>query len=262
MKRLLLVALCLTVVPAQAAMTYNFETVTTGLRKGTLAGSVTVDGARLRMDIASGDDFLFKNNSRVLSSDGGRTLTVIDPVARTYYVMELEKLIGSTTAMMGGVSSMFKLGFANPRLSVRDLGLGPNLAGYPTKRSLVDASYDVTIDAMGTKMTMNMAMRTESWSTDKLGAGLANFLQIRNVRTGFPQLDTLIEAQSAAVKGLFPLKQVTTFRIRQGNSDLTSVSTSTVSNIQQKKVAPIFFAMPPKLIKVDDPITRMTKNLR
>jgi hypothetical protein len=262
MKRFLLAAMYLVVVPVEAAMTYNFETVTTGLRKGTLAGSVTVDGARLRMDIASGDDFLFKDNSRVLSNDGGRTLTVIDPVARTYYVMELEKLIGSTTAMMGGLNSMFKLAFSNPRLSVRDLGIGPSLAGYPTRRSLVDASYDVTVDAMGTRMTMSMAMKTESWSTDKLGADLANFLQIKNVRTGFPQLDRLIEAQSAAVKGLFPLKQVTTFRIRQGNSDLTSVSTSTVSNIQQKRVAPIVFAMPAKLIRIDDPITRMTKNLR
>lgn len=262
MKRFLVVALALFAFPLHAAVTYDFETVTTGLRQGTLAGAVAVDGAKLRMDIREGDKFLFKNNSRVLSNDGGTTLTVVDPEARTYYVVRLNDLIGSSTSMLSGAAGMFKLDFLNPKVSVRDAGPGPALAGYPTHRSVVDASYDIAFDAMGSKMTMNMAMTTESWSTDRLSAEFTNFLQLKNLRTGFEQLDKLIDAQSGAIKGRFPLKQVTTFRVKQGNSDVKSVSTSTVTNIKTKEIAATFFTMPSGYSKVDDPITRMMKNLK
>ncbi len=262
MKRFLVIALALLAFPATAAVTYNFETVTTGLRQGTLAGAVAVDGAKLRMDISTGDNFLFKNNSLVLSNDGGNTLTVVDPTARTYYVIKLNDLIGSSTSMLSGVGGMFKLNFVNPRVSVRNLGAGPAVEGYPTQRSVVDASYDISFDAMGTKMTMNMAMTTESWSTDRLGSEFINFLQLKNLRTGFEQLDKLIDAQSGAIKGRFPLKQVTTVQVKQGNSDVKSVSTSTVTRIQKKDIAAPFFTMPSGFAKVDDPITRMMKNLK
>lgn len=261
MKRFALL-LALAALPASAGVTYDFESASTGLRSGTIKGTVFVEGRAVRMDMKTGDNLLFKDGTVVLSGDGGKTLSVYDPASKTYYVINLSDLTGAAGGLMNAMGGMFKLSFNNPKVAVRDLGNGETLGGYPTRRSQLDSSYDITVDAMGQKMTTHMVMTTESWSTDKLGAEFSNFLQARNVRTGYADLDKLIDAQGAAIAGRFPLKQITTVKVRQGNGgELTSTTTSTVSNIARKSLLPAVFAAPSGFTKVENPVTRMMKSV-
>lgn len=260
MKRILAVVFAMLTLPLFGGVTYDFRSSSTGVRQGTLAGTVTVEGSSLRMDIKTGDNFLFKDNALVLSNDGGRTLSIFNPAAKTYYAMNLNDLLGSSTGILTTLGGSVK--FTNPKVSVRDLGPGEPMAGFPTRHAAVDASYDINIEVMGNQMTTHMTTSTESWTTDRVSAEFMNFMQMKSTRTGFGDLDKLIEAQAAAINGRFPLKQVTTIRIRQNGSEMTSTTTSEVSNIVMKPIAKAVFVMPSGYTKVDDPMTRMMKTMR
>jgi uncharacterized protein DUF4412 len=260
MRRLLIAFLACIALPAWAGVTYEFRSTSSGMRESALTGRVTAEGSHMRMDLTSGDDFLFKANSFVLTNDGGRTLQVFDPTAKTYYIISLNDLMAQPGSMLGNLGGSVK--FQNPKVSVRDLGAGETISGYPTHHAIVDAEYDVAIDVMGNQMTSHMTMSTESWTTDRLEAAAANFLQTKEMRTGFADLDKLLDAQAKAINGRFPVKQVTTIHVQQGGADLKSITTSEVANIEKKPIAASTFQEPTGYTKVDDPISRMMKNLK
>src|SRR6266571_1980422 len=125
MKRFLIAsALFAIAISASAGLTYKVQSTTAGVHPMTLAGTVSVDGARMRFDVASGDGTLFKDNSLVLSSDGGKTMSIFDPATHNYYDLHLEQLLGSSTAMLNSLSGLVKVSFKNPRVEVRDGGDG------------------------------------------------------------------------------------------------------------------------------------------
>src|SRR4029077_781126 len=236
MKRAFTLLLLLTATTsALAGVTYKVQSATNGLRNVTIAGTVAVDGPRMRMDVTTGDNLLFKDNSIVLSGDGGKTMTVFDPATKTYYEIQLDQMSGAATAGLQS-NPMFKVAFENPTVAIRDEGDGEPIEGYRTHKSVLNASYNIAIDAMGQKISSHLDMKTESWTTDQLSGELANFLQQRGIRTGIAEIDKLIDAQSGAVKG-FPLKQVSTVKVNQGSSDVTMTTVATVSNIEKKDIA-------------------------
>ena len=253
-------ALLATAMSASAGLTYKVQSSTTGVRSMTLAGTVNVDGPRMRFDVASGDGMLFKDNSLVLSSDGGKTMSIYDPATHNYYDVHLEQLLSSSSSMLNSLGSMVKVTFKNPHVEVRDGGDGGTIEGFPTHKYTLDASYDIDIDAMGQKMTMHSAMTTENWSTDQLSGEFASFIQARGMRTGIDVVDRLIEAQATATRG-FPLKQVSTVHLNQGGGDMTVSTTSSVSNIQRHNIDPAQFTTPSGYTRVDDPITKMMRQM-
>lgn len=262
MKRICIIAgLILSAAPSFAGVTYKVQSTSTGIRNVTIAGNVAVEGTNVRMDVTTGDNMLFKANSVVLSNDGGKTMSVLDASNKNYYQLQLEQVLGNTAAALKAVNETIKVSFENPEISVRDEGDAGTLEGYPTHKFVLDASYDIVVDAMGQKMTTHMTMKTESWTTEQLSSEFANFLQMRGLRTGVEGLDKLIVAQSAGVKG-FPLKQISTVRMSQGTNDMTMTTTALVSNIEKKTVHAAVFAMPAGYTKVDDPVTKMMKQMK
>jgi len=242
---------------ASAALTYKIQSTTSGGRATTIAGTVTVDGSRLRMDVASGDGMLFKDNSLVLSSDGGKTMTVFDPSTRNYFDLLLDQLLGSSMSMLNSLGGMVKVDFKNPEVKVQDAGDGGTIEGYPTRKYVMTASYDIDIDAMGQKVIMHSAMTSENWTTDKLSSEMTSFIQTRGLRTGIEAVDKIIEAQTTSVRG-FPLKQVSTIKM----NEIKVTTESAVTGIRRVDADPSQFAAPAGYTKVDDPVTRMLKQMK
>jgi len=262
MKRLLsLVALMFLAPSAFAGLTYKTESSTTGLRNATIVGTVAVDGSRMRMDVAKGDNMMFKDNSVVLSTDGGKTMSVFDPSTKNYYDIQLDQVLGNATSMLGSLGDMVKVSFDNPLVSLRDAGDGGTIEGFPTRKYVLNASYDMNMSVMGQKMTSHLTMNTESWTTDQLTSEMSSFLQMRGLRTGVESLDKLIETQSNGLHG-FPLKQLSTIHVSQGTQDMVMTTTASVTNIEKKTIDASQFAMPTGYTKVDDPVTKMLKALK
>jgi hypothetical protein len=147
-------------------------------------------------------------------------------------------------------------------VSVTDGGDGGTVAGFPTHKYLLNASYDININAMGQQMTTHIDMNTDSWTTDKLAPEMSSFLQMNGIHTGVELVDKLVDAQRNAMRG-FPLKQISTVHVTQGvGQDMTMVTTTNVSDVQQKNVDAALFNAPAGYTKVDDPVTKMLKTLK
>src|SRR5260370_30023514 len=109
MKRFLIAfALFATAVSASAGLTYKVQSSTTGAQPINLAGTVNVDGTRMRFDVANGDGMLFQDNTLALSSDGGKTMSIFDPATHNSYDLHLENLLGLRTSMLTSLGGMVK----------------------------------------------------------------------------------------------------------------------------------------------------------
>ena len=244
-----------------AGLTYKTQSTTTGMQNITINGTVSVEGSHVRFDVANGDQMLFKDNDVVLSSDGGRTMSIFDPATKNYFDIQLDQLLGTGMSMFERLGSTIKVTFNNPHVNVRDAGDGGTIEGYPTHKYVLDATYDIDLDVMGQKNSMHVAMNTESWTTDRLSSEFTSFLQMRGIRTGIETIDKLIEAGSD-MHG-FPLKQHSTVTINQGgNNNINMTTTSSVTNIEKRAIDAAQFATPTGYTKVDDPVTRMMKQLK
>ncbi len=245
---------------AQGGITYNFQSISSGMTATTLAGRVEAEGANVRVDVSTGDGKLFKDKSIIFSHDGGKTISVVDLQARTYYDLGIDQMTQGPNSLFGA-SGLFKVSAQNPNVAVREEGSGGALEGFPTKKKMVDSSYDLVVDAGGQKLTMHIKTRTETWTTDRIDAGYANFLMANGMRSGIEAVDKLMEARGAIHMSGFPLKQIVSITISQGGSDQESTTSSTVSGVVTRNTPPADFQLPPGLTKTDDPIKSMMKQL-
>lgn len=258
MKRIFTALFTTLFVPAAfAGLSYQFQSVTEGVQNATIAGTASIEAPNFRLELSSGDGLLFKKGAVILSRDGGSTLIVADPDTKSFYELRFNDLLGGPNSIIGQLGGLVDLSVANEKVGVRDGGDGGTIEGYPTRRSIIDSSYDINIDAMGRKMTIAVKMSSESWTTDKIEASYTNFLQARGLRTGVPAIDKLIDAQSGKITG-FPLKQITTMRITHGGAgDMTSKTTTTVTGITRKPIAVAAFELPPGLTRKPSPLEKL-----
>lgn len=256
----LVITLMFIAISAFGGVTYDFRMVTIGAQRMTISGKVASDGPNLRMEVDQGDGRVFRDDSIVISRDGGKTLLVFDPSARTYFQITLEELTRGAAEALD--SPIAKVTFDPPKASVHDAGDGEPIEGFPTRKMIVDASIVMRIDVMGQKLASPMVLHSENWGTDKIDPSARNLFQLSNPRTGIEAFDKMMDAQSAAFVGRFPLKQITTVRITQDGREMVTTSTATVTKIKQAKIDAARFADPKGYKKVDDPLKALMNRAR
>ena len=237
-----------------AGLAYNFESTTTGVRTQTMSGTVRVEGSNVRVDLTRGDGMFFKDGAVVVSTDGGKTLSVIEDATRSYYELNLTDLLGDLGGVMKRFGGAISLDVRNPKVNVRDRGNAGKLEGYAVRQSTVESEYDVIMNMMGQKMPIRVAMSTDVFWTGALSSEFTNFMQMRGVRTGIDAVDKILAAQTASIKG-FPLKQVT----RTNVNDMKSTTTSIVTGIRPSKIEPSKFAVPAGYTKSESPVQKMMR---
>ncbi|HUP64831.1 MAG TPA: DUF4412 domain-containing protein [Thermoanaerobaculia bacterium] len=254
MKRLLHAAVILLVcTPAFAGLRYEFSSVTSGKGGGNMIGAASVEGSNMRLEIRKGDNILFKDSSVVLSSDGGKTLTILDPKSKTYYELPLEETFKAVAGAFKAMGPMMKMSFDNQKVDVTPAVDGGEIQGYPTRKHVVNVKYDMNVRVMGMKTSSTVDMTTESWITDKIAADQATFVQAKTLRTGVEDIDRLIETQMTAATG-FPLKSIVTTTTTQGKKSETSTTTMEVSKIEQAAIPASQFEVPAGYSKTDSPM--------
>lgn len=248
MRRLLPFLFFFSASTAAAGLTYDFRIVTSGPTGSTIAGKVRVEGDNFRIDFDNGDGLMIRRGMFMVGKSGQDVIRLANTSNKSYSELKPSELSGGVTAML----RQFGVGFAigNPRVRSRDFGPGGVIEGYPTRRSRMNANFDVRLNLIGKKSLLRVQMNTESWTTDRIPAGLASFLSLQGSRTGIPEVDKLLEAQAAAVKG-FPLRQTTTLRVIQNGGETTTTSTASISGIAQRTFAASDFAIPTGYKKVE-----------
>lgn len=259
MKRTLIALALFTVVsPALAGMTYQFNSVTTGRGGGGVTGKAFVEGPNMRMEITTGDGLFFTADSVLLSRDGMKTLSVLNTKEKTYFDFSIEELLNMAGNVMKSMGGMMELAVENPSVEMSSEGDGGMIEGYPTKKILVKSSYSLNMKIMGMKTSQMIKSETESWVTDKIGQENTSFFQLRGLKSGMPELDKLIAAETAEVKG-FPLKVVRTQTTMRGDKRDTNTTTTTVTNIQKGPIASEQFTIPAGYTKSESPMEQMPK---
>ena len=253
MKRLLVtVALAL---PAFAGVQYDFSQKNTS--EDTVApitdmsARAVIDGERSRVDFLAGN--LYPPGTYVISTDGSRRLYFVDPTSKSYTEFNTA---GVATAL---ATSNIKIENLKSSTDLRDDR--PMIAGIPSDHTLLTIAYDITVTMKAIPLTQHVTTTIDTWSTTRFGevggSELTNAL-----RTGNPEIDSLLESEATKIKG-FPLRQIVTTRTSvdtpSRGSQLKLPATRTfvretwVTAVRETTPEPILFTVPATFHRADAP---------
>jgi hypothetical protein len=256
-RRLVLsIGLLMLAVPLAAGITYEFKSSTAGRGGATLAGTTAIEGNNVRIEFASGDNLVFQSGSMLISRDGGKTFLVLDPKSKNYYEFSLEDLMKTAGNVLKAMGGMVQMSVTNQNVDVREAGAGETIEGYPTRKYLVNSSYDLSMKLLGSTTNSKVETSAESWVTDKIPAEYMTFVHQKGLKSGFDDLDKLIDAQAGKIKG-FILRQVMTTRTSSGKKTDSAVTTTTVSGVKTGPVPATQFEVPDGYTQIESPMMRL-----
>ena len=125
-------------------------------------GRATVLGDRERIEFTGGDHA----GSYLLLTDGGRTLTAVDPAKREYSTMhadDFERIVGTA---MAAVDKVMTLEVHGLEVGGQRLGDGGTVAGHPTRHGRLVQDYTVKIGVFGFTENTRHHVVTDYWVTD------------------------------------------------------------------------------------------------
>lgn len=203
MKRVGLVIALLAAVQVQsvcAAVQYEFRQLTRSdlesIPSTDITGRGVIDGDHSRVDFLSGN--AFPTGTYVITTDGSRTLTFVDPSKKTFVQVNAA---GVATAIGSA-----RISISNKKINLTQLDDHPVMAGLPTDHYRLTITYDITV-AFGTiPLTQTVNEIIDKWVTQAFGHVAETFLADGGIRTGNPELDDLISTENTKIKG-FALKQ-------------------------------------------------------
>ncbi len=183
--------------------------------------------------------------SYIISTDGGKTMYLVNPEEKTYSAWDMEAMLQSAGAMMNAMGGVVKMEVRDKKVEAADPVPGGEIAGYPTTKYVFDTSYTMVMKVFGMGKSMHVESHEEIWTTDKLAdPGFGAWLRKKPPKTGNADLDALIEAGMKDIDGVV-LKQVTrsTSTDPKGKST-TTVSTMEVTTIDETTVDDSMFQIP------------------
>lgn len=257
--RALIISILASSILQAGALTYRFESKTTGAMPQELAGDVVIDANRSRITIVKGDGLLFEGGEVLLTSGTSPTITVLRPARKSYYEMNVDDLSALAARLTNGMRGFVDLQFSKPRVTSRLLASKP-YEGRATRGYEVRTAVDVTMKVLGApqKATINSV---SNWTTtDTLPANAMTFLQRPGTGKGITVLDQLLAMESSAVKG-FPLLQTRKVTTRIGKREQTTQTVTRVSNIRQVATTGSDFVRPPAFTKEVPPLARLRSSL-
>jgi hypothetical protein len=224
---LLAVGLLLTVQTGSAAIQYEFRQSKSSDSEGALAlectGRAIIDGEKSRVEFLTGN--FYPIGAFVLTSNGSRTLTFVDPSKKSYADV-------NAAAVATAIGSA-KIDIGDKKSVLTQLDDHPVIAGIPTDHYRMAIEYQITMTFGNVPLTQTVHTIIDRWTTMAFGDVSETFLSGGALRTGNAGIDELVSMENSKVKG-FPLKQIvqTTAvnnRARAAPSQLAINRTTTVT---------------------------------
>ncbi|MEO8217314.1 MAG: DUF4412 domain-containing protein [Acidobacteriota bacterium] len=258
MKRLLCVlALVLSSPGLFAAVRYEFRQTTRSdfqtMPPTDVQGKAIIDGDQSRVDFVSGS--AYGPGSYMITSGGAQKLYIVNPTDKTYSMVDVAGsagALGSSPITINNLKSKFE-----------KLGDHPVIAGLPTEHYRMIATYDITVLFGTIPLTQGVETVIEKWVTTAFGDVGATFLLTGAPKTGNANLDKVLDAETADVKGL-PLRQLITISttseaVKGRKSELRlsptrkQTSEMVVTSVQALPViSPVMFQVPATYRRVDN----------
>ena len=202
-----------------------------------------VDGSKARIEIEKSRNPLLPQGSILLTPDGGKTFSLLDPAKKTSAAWTPPDRARGAAASR---SSMVRVRFESPEVRKLEEKPGEKIAGYATKYSRFRISYVAAVDVMGSEQKTATTRVEELWTApDLTDAGFAAWLRKDSSPTGNDELDRRVAAELDAEPGT-PLKRVTTTTWKDSSGkDQTVKSTIAVTDLRKEPAPAALFEAPP-----------------
>ncbi len=241
--------LSLAAVSAFAGVSYTFESSTSGVGEMVVSGTAESDGPKMRIRFVHAGGNLFPDGSLAVTTDGGKSLTFLDPKEKTFYVVQVEDLFARL-----GVEGLIKA--SSSMVKMTEGGPGPAIEGMPTRVVHINVAFDMEVGSAG---KTHFTMTGDAFLTDAVPAGTSSFIGMKGVRSGIPAVDQLIEAQSTVFRSSFLLKETLTISAKGGLLDYDSVTAAAIHNVKVHDIPPSDFTVPPEFTRVESPMDKLAK---
>ena len=250
MKRsFIVVLLVIFAATAFAGVEWRTKTVTEAQAKGqsnTIVMQVCASGGNVKQvfESVADENEMYQKGSYWLFKADDSTLYMVNPAEKTYSRLPLNAMM----QMAGVVGKLIKIKIKNPVVNIEKLG-SEAVLGYSCLHSKMLMEYDMEVKIAIIKSKSHVKVEKEVWSTPKIKAmaEMAESFRFRDFKTGYEDLDNLIETQMKAEAELgFPLKMITvnTSIDKKGNAKEQSRQTMEVLSVGSKNFSASFFQIP------------------
>jgi len=243
---LLVIVLLLAASPLAAGLRYEFteSSRTEETSKSTrLTGRAVIEGEMSRLDVLSGNQY---SPGSYIISHGQQQVYVVDPSTKSYvqYATD-QRRVNPNRVKITSLKTNF--------MEVKEDG-SPIIAGFPTKRYRMQLSYDIEVMVGTITIRQHVESVIDKWLTNAFDHVIGQYRDnVNDLKTGNPEIDALIEAETTKFKGL-PLKEqsvIVTSGEKKSNNRNNNLPTTrkrtremSVSKIEEVSVSPNLFVIP------------------
>jgi len=220
MKRALIVlALLLTAALAAADMTYAFKgTSWSDANKDKVLSNGKAflkEPSFFRIEFTESTNPMMGTGTYMISNDG-KTILLVNPKEKTYSKMDMEQILKMTQALGGMVEMKVENPKATQARGTQDMAV----AGLPAKHYVMDTSYTMKVKVLFMKSSSQVSSHKDLWFTESFPVVVMDYFQSRSVKTGFGELDKLIELEKTKVPGVL-VKSKTTSESKDDKGKVT-----------------------------------------
>jgi hypothetical protein len=205
---------------ALADLTYTFKSTgwqDKGKEKTIQTGSAYLkEPSFFRIDYKESNNPMMGPDTWMFSKDL-KTMTFVNPKEKTYSVMDMEALMKSMGGMM---DTMIKMEVENPKAAVTRGTQDQAVAGYPCKHYVMDSSYTMKMKVLFMKTTAQVNSHRDIWAADSFPLMLKDYFQNSAIRSGYKELDKVIEVEAIKVPG-YILKTKSTTENKSDKGEVT-----------------------------------------
>ena len=241
--------------PAMAGMVYE-STTTIDAPQGdqVIRTEGWVEGDSAKVVFVESDNPLFGKGTYLLTTDGGRTMNLVDPKERTYTPFAIDQMAATAGAMLQGLGNMVKISVSNHQVEKLAEEPGGQLLGQDTTHYRFRTRYDSEIRVMGMGQASANETVTDTWTTTALGdPGFGAWLRRDPPKTGIEDVDAMIAAEMVQRMEGVPLKMVsvTTSTDKKRGQTQTSTVTMEVTSLREQAIPGGTFTLPADYEKVE-----------
>jgi hypothetical protein len=197
------VALAWLALPSFGAVEYEFVQKTSSDDSSKPASDLTaraiVDGGRTRVDFIGGN--AYPPGTYVVSTEGAHKLVFVDPAKQWY----TEFNAAHAASTLGAAN----IRIANLKSEVRRLDDSQTIAGIETDHYRLTLTYEITLTMRNIPLRQRVQTDIDRWVTSRFAS--ADAFGTSTLRTGNPDVDALMEAESGRIPG-FAMRQTVTTR--------------------------------------------------
>lgn len=217
-------------------------------KENPILGSVFLKSpSYFRVEFKESGNPVLSDESVIISKDM-KTIYLLNTKDKTYAELNFEDLLQSFGNVAG---SLLNIEIENPKVEVKKGTEDKSILGFPCKHIIIETSYDMKMKVLFMKSKQKVHYISEYWVAHTFPIILRDWYQERSFKTGIPDLDKLIEMETAEVKGMvLKLKKVTETKNEKG--EITKVyDESEITKIEEKDLPSSYFEVPKDYKKIE-----------